>query len=261
MRTPYEVFYKKPHHHIPAKVFGCLSYTHNYLRTKKQMNRTRRAIFLGIDSSGRYKFQELGTNIRYTNDSAEFYEDIFPLGKHKHLYNISNNNGVPTIPELEFLAVKNSGQIFLLDDGLEKEPEHSMEPHVNSGGQETKTDFTQKNGVQQSSRSSPHIHGSNPFVSDLPDQERTQLEETKHDLSLEDDHFQQEECISDENSTARYPTRQRQISQKGLESLANTPPKTHNTHGTGRISTREIEALANSPFTINLSLHHTTKQS
>ena len=51
MRTPYEVFYNKPHHHIPAKVFGCLAYTHNYLRTKKQMNRTRRAIFLGIDSS------------------------------------------------------------------------------------------------------------------------------------------------------------------------------------------------------------------
>lgn len=256
MKTPYEIFHKKPHHHVPIYVFGCLAYVHNHLHSKKDVNKTRRAVFLGIDASGRYKFEDLDNKARFTSDTADFHETIFPKGKDKARFQTTQGATKADI-ELELWTLKNSGQIFLLDDELERESGRPIEPNGTPNLTETHN-TSSKNVVSQSNSDFSHSRGSIPCVSDLPEEHRTALEEAKHSPSGDINHFQQEECISNPEDQVRRSTRFREPSLAGLESLANTPPVPRDTHGTGRLNYRDIEALANAVLydkTVPISYH------
>ena len=139
MRTPYQMFYGKPHHPVPIKVFGCLALVYDHKNTKKDLDKTRRAVFLGVDSSGRCKFLDLSTKNRFTADTSEaaFYEDIFPLGKHKQ------GTGQATMLDSDdVLPMKGECglQIFLLDE--------SSETLQNLKKEDTATVLEYKNGQE-----------------------------------------------------------------------------------------------------------------
>ena len=69
-------------HPVPIKVFGCLALVYDHKNTKKDLDKTRRAVFLGVDTSGRCKFLDLAVHEKSLHEAA-FYEDVFPLVKHK----------------------------------------------------------------------------------------------------------------------------------------------------------------------------------
>ena len=226
MKTPYEVFYKKPHHHVPIKVFGCLAHVHNQLHTKKDINKTRACCFLGIDASGRYKFVDLATKSRFTSDTADFYELVYPLGEHKKLFSKDDKE------KLAMPAAHTNQEIILLDSSPKKIAL-------------TESEMTSTMAPQPSIQDSGNIPGSIPDVDALSDAQREADEEEKHATSSDIEDFIEEEQISNEETTRRYPNRNRHLSHAGLESIANTPPIHTNQQITGRLNYRDIEALAN----------------
>lgn len=98
-KTPYERFYKRKPHKVRLHVFGCLAYVHinKEHRRKGDIKKARKAIFLGVDDSGRYICRDLNTKEIIVSDSVDFVENVFPLGKHKHLKDFE----METIQKLE----------------------------------------------------------------------------------------------------------------------------------------------------------------
>ena len=108
-KTPYEEFYKKAPHTLDFKVFACLAYAHIEFanRSKKILDKAIACMFLGIDPSGRYILATyINKKIIFT-DSAEFIQNIFPEGRHKHLMHLDLQtilrtlNSVPTSGKME----------------------------------------------------------------------------------------------------------------------------------------------------------------
>ena len=238
MKTPYEVFYKKPHHNVPIKVFGCLAQVHNQLHTKKDINKTRACCFLGIDTSGRYKFVDLATKSRFTSDTANFYEDVYPLGEHKKLF-MKNEEGKFTMPPTVIFESQDK-EIIPLDLNSPARPSQKA-PQVSSN---THDSSAQNNG-SSSTQDAENLSGSIPEIDLLFDERKQAEEEEKHATSGDTENYIQEEQISNEETTRRYPSRNRNLSHAGLESIANTPPKQSNQQETGRLSYMDIEAIAN----------------
>ena len=90
-KTPYEEFYKKAPHSMDFKVFACLAFAHIEAanRSKKILDKAIACMFLGIDPSGRYILRTLGEDKKIIlTDSAEFIQNIFPEGRHKHLMHL-----------------------------------------------------------------------------------------------------------------------------------------------------------------------------
>jgi hypothetical protein len=153
MRTPYQMFYGKPHHPVPIKVFGCLALVYDHKNTKKDMDKTRRAAFLGVDTSGRCKFLDLSTKARFTADASEaaFYEDVFPLGKHNTSKALPRASGISENP-----------LIFLLDDETPKK-EDSVTPK--------KEDLVTRSKEEERKEKEPQVQnvaGSTPVVHQSP---------------------------------------------------------------------------------------------
>ena len=238
MKTPYEVFYKKPHHHVPIKVFGCLAHVHNQLHTKKDINKTRACCFLGIDASGRYKFVDLATKNRFTSDTADFYEHVYPLGEHKKLF-MKNEDGKFAMPMPETVVFESQDNIIRLDS---KNPDSKKDPQVSSD----KNCISPLHSNEDiSTQEADNLSGSNPETGSLLDERKQAEEEEKHATSGDIEDYKEEEQISNEETTRRYPTRNRNLSHAGLESIANTPPKHTNQQETGRLSNMDLEAIAN----------------
>ena len=231
MKTPYEVFYKKPHHHVPIKVFGCLAHVHNQLHTKKEINKTKACCFIGIDASGRYKFVELATKNRFTSDAADFYELIYPLGEHRKMFS-NNERGQLAMPDYAI----NQKEIIVLDNNSPKNT--SKDPYKILSKEK-------ENGVVPNNSSIDSTSGFSPVVQEPWDAQKEAELEEKHATSGDTEEFQEEEQISNEETTRRYPIRNRHPSHAGLESIANTPPNHTNQKGIGRLNHRDIEALAN----------------
>lgn len=231
MRTPYQMFYGKPHHPVPIKVFGCLALVYDHKNTKKKdLDKTRRAVFLGVDTSGRCKFLDLSTKNRFTADASEaaFYEDIFPLGKHKQ------GTGQPTM--LNSVPTKNESgmQIFLLDD--------SSETLQNLKKEDTRTDLECQSKQEAQDQ---NVTGSIPVVPQSPADPTAFSSSPQHIDYADQKHHPNDEYIETYQHQSRYPTRVRQMSEIGLESAANTPPNHKQVTDIGRMNHRELQELAN----------------
>ena len=84
-KTPFEKFFGRKHHEVKLHTWGCLMYVHVETRSKRDINKARPAMYIGIDPSGRWLGIYLDTKELAVTDSATFVENIFPLGKHKKL--------------------------------------------------------------------------------------------------------------------------------------------------------------------------------
>ena len=90
-KTPYWKFYGRKHHSMKLHTLFCLAYVHIQLKSKKGLQKSRPAMFIGIDDSGRYLCICLRTKELLKSDSVTFVDEIFPMGKHKHLMNYDPN--------------------------------------------------------------------------------------------------------------------------------------------------------------------------
>jgi hypothetical protein len=232
MRTPYQMFYGKPHHPVPIKVFGCLALVYDHKNTKKDLDKTRRAVFLGVDTSGRCKFLDLATKNRFTADASEaaFYEDVFPLGKHKQ----KTEGGQTTMMNSHVMPGPSHGsQIFLLDDSNETETPQKFKDDTKQDVKSTEIE---------------NVSGSTPVVPQSPANPNV-FSNPPHHIDYADQKFYPtDEYIENYQHQSRYPTRVRQMSEIGLQSAANTPPHYKQTTEIGRINYRELEAIANAIF-------------
>ena len=231
MRTPYQIFYGKSHHAVPVKVFGCLALVYDHKNTKKDLDKTRRSVFLGIDTSGRCKFLDLSTKNRFTADVSEaaFYEDIFPLGKHKQG---ALQTQATMMKSVDVSTKSESGlQIFLLDDSTEtlQNLQTATDMECTNKKETPDCDATGSIPVALQSPADPTVLSNSPQHVDAADQK----------------FYPNDEYIENYQHQNRYPTRIRNMSEIGLQSAANTPPAHKYTSDIGRLNHRELQEIAN----------------
>jgi len=231
MRTPYQIFYGKSHHAVPVKVFGCLALVYDHKNTKKDLDKTRRSVFLGIDTSGRCKFLDLSTKNRFTADVSEaaFYEDIFPLGKHKQG---ALQTQATMMKSVDVSTKSESGlQIFLLDDSTEtlQNLQTATDMECTNKKETQDCDATGSIPVALQSPADPTVLSNSPQHVDAADQK----------------FYPNDEYIENYQHQNRYPTRIRNMSEIGLQSAANTPPAHKYTSDIGRLNHRELQEIAN----------------
>lgn len=248
MKTPYEKFYGKKPHKVRFIVFGCLAFVHDEHRKKSSMFKARAAVFIGIDSSGRYKFVDLVTGNRFTSDSARFVQNVFPLSNRKlkaeiDLFGSRKNEGVVQEKKVPVELPAAEQTITRLADsepyGMDtKDPEQDQEEEDDIDNEEKKDDDRQApaSPTPQRTPSSPIEKEEKAY--DGQQQPRSPKEQ---DPNFWFSPGSAEECIT--NEERRYPTRIRQPSLGGLESIANTPPPTWKV--LDRLDHRAIEAIAN----------------
>jgi hypothetical protein len=124
---------------------------------------------------------------------------------------------------------------------LEENPDSQKAPQVSSA---KKIPFLHSNG-DIFTQEADNLSGSIPDTGSLLDERKQAEEEEKHATSGDIEDYKEEEQISHEETTRRYPTRNRNLSHAGLESIANTPSKHTNQQETGRLSNMDLEAIAN----------------
>ena len=90
-----------------------------------------------------------------------------------------------------------------------------------------------------------NVAGSTPVFPQSPANPNVFSNSPEH-IDYEDQKFHSnDECIENYQRQSRYPTRVRQMSEIGLQSAANTPPKYKQPTDTGRLNHRELQAIAN----------------
>lgn len=135
-KTPYEIMYKRRNHIDHLRVFGCLCYATNVVKSDKFAERARETILMGyFETQKGYLLLDLTSNTFFVSRHDQFKEHIFPFRK-----KLSDTTLESSYTHMEQDAVRLSP---LIDTTYDNE---SFGDFVNVSGSE---DVTEKSGEIQ----------------------------------------------------------------------------------------------------------------